>query len=181
VLLADGALPPKELALALLGIVVRPEPFVLVDLCDGRLEVLGSAAGAFWFEGKSLGAGVAAAVVPPTVRLLMTVFTPLTVAASLAAAIRSVSFATVPLNVTAPFVEFTVMVLFEMPESPLIFACTSLAISLSERELAERLHPAATNAISMRTAQTCLFIAIDRPRLGPEGLLDASCCCLYCH
>jgi hypothetical protein len=128
-------------------------------------------------EGNSVGLGAAAEVVPPTVRLLMTVFTPLTVAASLAAAIRSVSFATVPVNVTAPFVELTVTALVVIAESPLIFACTSFAISLSDRVLAERLHPAITSAISMKTAQTCLFIVIDRPRLVPEGLLDASCCC----
>jgi hypothetical protein len=146
-------------ALALRGMTVRPDPAELVALRPAR-SVLAAGAGALWLEGKSLVAGAAAAFVPPTLRLLTTVLTPLTVAASFAAAIRSVSFPTVPLSVTAPFVEFTVIVLLEMAESLLIFACTSLAISLSDREAAGLLHPATIKAISMKTAQTCLFIVI---------------------
>src|SRR3954471_14769743 len=87
-----GADPPNDPAL--LGMVVRPLPREVVAREVDRAFDLDGLAGA-----ASLAIGIVAAA-PPTVRLLTTVFTPVTAAASLAAAIRSVSLATVPLSVT---------------------------------------------------------------------------------
>src|SRR3954469_10970787 len=152
----DGVDPPKEPAL--LGNVVRPVPRVVVArgrLLEREYELGG---------GSLVAIGIVAAG-PPTVRLLTTVFTPPTAAASFAAAMRSVSLATVPFKVTVPLVAFTAIPLLVITESVLIFACTSLAISVSEREalLPVWLHPAATSANNTKSMQREFFIVICRP------------------
>src|SRR5438067_3937115 len=107
VAVSKGGVPLEALLAADLEPEPKPPvgPFDTFDRgagCEVRLAIrpdrrvgVGSAAGAS-------GAGAASATCGMTCRLFTTVRTPATCAASLAAAVRSASLCTVPLNVTTP-------------------------------------------------------------------------------
>jgi hypothetical protein len=127
-LLPEAALLPATVLLLVGGTVVRkPLSPPLSLYCRGLLlcavRVLwawlaGAGSGAGVAAGSGIGAAagagcagsvLAAVCAAPTVRLLTTVFTPLTCAASLAAAVRVESLATLPESVTTPLFELMVI------------------------------------------------------------------------
>src|SRR5215467_2737746 len=140
------------------GTVVRSplSPLLLAKLRGlfrGRVVVAGTvgcgcAAGAVSGAGCCTG-GTLAAVVEATSRLLTTVFTPSTWAASLAAAVRAASLLTLPERVTTPLLALMVNPLSGKLVSAKILFCTSDAICESER-LPMRLQPTAASARASR-------------------------------
>src|SRR5579864_3017353 len=171
----DGVLETESLLLPLLlsaGTVVRKplSPLLLADALDDerelRVRVLGEGRRASltgggglkfdWFCGCAFWSAAEAGA---TSRLFTTVLTPSTCAASLAAALRAASLATVPVSVTTPLFALILSCLSGILLSPLILFCTSEATCASGR-VPMREQPTANSAREIRTTQRFLFMTI---------------------